>query len=79
MTQLSNINKIYIYKLEINNYNHETTNLAINTMKHLKISCPKHKIGSLLLSSRYMTNYMKTCSFLHAGFTETMKVFENLF
>ena len=25
-----------------------------------------------------MTNYMKTCSFLHAHFTETMKVVENL-
>ena len=26
-----------------------------------------------------MTNYMKTCSFLHAPFTEKMKVCENLF
>ena len=31
-------------------------------MKHLKISCQKHKIDSLLLSSRCMTNYMKSCS-----------------
>ena len=28
--------------------------------------------------TRFMTNYMKTCSFLHAQFTETMKVVENL-
>ena len=28
-------------------------------MKHLKISCQKHKIDSLLLSFRCMTNYMK--------------------
>ena len=28
----------------------------------------KHKIGSLFLSSRCMTNYMKICSFLHAHF-----------
>ena len=26
-----------------------------------------------------MTNYMKTCLFIHAHFTETMKVVENLF
>ena len=56
-------------------------------MKHLKISCQKHKIDKsiiviqvcLLLSSRCMTNYMKTCSFLHAHFFELMKVVENLF
>ena len=55
-----------------------TTQLLIITqytpMKHLKISCQKHKMYSLLLSSRYMTNYMKTNSFLHAHFTETMKI-----
>ena len=43
------------------------------------ISCQKHKIGCLLLSSRYITNYMKTCSFLHAHLTETIKVVENWF
>ena len=47
-------------------------------MKHLKISCQKHKIGSQVLSSRYKTNYIKTCSFLHAHFTETRKIVENL-
>ena len=47
-------------------------------MKHLKISCQKHKIDSLLLSSRCMTNYMKSCSFLRAHFFELMKVVENL-
>ena len=49
-------------------------------MKRLKISCQKHKIGSLVLSSRYKINYIKTCSFLHAHFSETMefKVDENL-
>ena len=48
-------------------------------MKQLKIGCQKHKIDSLLLSSRCMTNYMKSCSFLHAHFFELMKVVENLF
>ena len=33
----------------------------------------------LLLSSRCMTNYMKTCSFLHDYFFELMKMVENLF
>ena len=33
-------------------------------MKHFKMRCQMHKIGSLLLSSRCMTKYMKTCSFL---------------
>ena len=43
-------------------------------MKHLKISCQKHKIDSLLLSSRCMTNFISTCSFL-----KIMKVVEDLF
>ena len=46
-----------------------TTQLAIyqyTPMKHRKLSCQKHKIDSLLLLSRCMTNYMKSCSFLHA-------------
>ena len=42
------------------------------------ISCLKNKIDSLLLSSRCMTNYMKSCSFLHAHFFESMKVVETL-
>ena len=45
-------------------------------MKHLKISCQKHKIDSLLLSSRCMTNYIKSCSFLHVHFFDLMKVQE---
>ena len=49
------------------------------SIKHLKISCQKHKIDSLLLSSRCMTNYIKTCSILLAHFTETMKEVEILF
>ena len=48
-------------------------------MKHLKIGCQKHAIDNLLLSSRYITNYMKTCPFLHPHFTEPMKVVANLF
>ena len=48
-------------------------------MKHLKISCQKHKIDSLSLSPRCITNYMKSCSFLHAHFFEEMTVVENLF
>ena len=47
--------------------------------KRLKISCQKYKMGSLLLSFKCMTYCMKPCSFLHAHFTETMKVDENLF
>ena len=43
------------------------------------MSSQRHKRGSLLLSSRCMTNHVKTCSFLHAHCTETMKVVENLF
>ena len=48
-------------------------------MKHLKISCQKHKIDSLLLSSRCLTNFVKSCSFLHAHFFELTKVVKNLF
>ena len=47
-------------------------------IKHLKISCQKLKPGSLLLSSRCMPTYMKTGSYLHAHFTETMKVVKTL-
>ena len=54
-------------------YSHTTTILAI----YLVISCQKYRIGSLLLSSRCITNYMKTCSFLHAHFSEARKVVEN--
>ena len=57
------------------NYNHATTNLTI----YSNSTSQEHRICSLLLSSRCMTNYMKTCSFLHANFTKTIKVFENLF
>ena len=40
-------------------------------IKHLKISCQLYKIGYQLLSSRFMPNYTKACSFLHAHYTET--------
>ena len=30
------------------------------------------------MPTRFMTNFMKKCSLLHAQFTETMKVVENL-
>ena len=50
--------------------------IASNEMS--QISCQKHNICSLLLSSRYKTNYIKTCSFLHAHFNGTMKEVENL-
>ena len=43
-------------------------------MKLLKISCQTHKIGSLIVSSRYKTNYIKNL-FIS---TEAMKVVENL-
>ena len=39
-------------------------------------SCQWYKIGYQLLSSRCMPNYTKTCSFLHAHYTETQKVVE---
>ena len=48
-------------------------------MKHFKICCQMHIIDILLLPFWYMTNYMKTFSFLHPHFTETMKVVANLF
>ena len=50
-------------------------------MKHLKVGFETHKLDSLLLSSKYMANYMytKTCSFLHPHFTVTMKVVASLF
>ena len=48
-------------------------------MKHLKLSCQKHRIDSLLLSFKCMTNDIKNCSFLHAHIFELMKVVENLF
>ena len=59
-----------------------TTQLAIQQytpMKHLKVSCQKYKMDSLLLSSRCVTNYMKSCSFLHAHFFELLKVVEIFF
>ena len=45
-------------------------------MKHIKISCQKHKLGSLLLTYRCRINYIKTCSFLYACFTETIRSWE---
>ena len=47
-------------------------------MKRLKINCHQRKLGSLVLSSRYKINYIKTCSFLHAHFSETMIAVENV-
>ena len=47
-------------------------------MKRLTISRQKHKISCVVLSSMYTTNYIKLISFLHAHFTETMKVVEDL-
>ena len=44
-------------------------------MKHLKINYQKHKNRQSII----MTNYMKSCSFLHAHIFELMKVVENLF
>ena len=61
-----------------NCYNHATTKLAISTNGMSQISCQRHKIGSLLLSPMYKTNCIKTCSFLHAHFSGTMKDVENL-
>ena len=59
-------------------YSHATTKLAISPNEMSQIRCQKHKIGNLLLSSRYKTNYIKTRQFLHAHFSGTMKVVENL-
>ena len=45
-------------------YNHATTYLVMLPMKRLNIRCQNRTIGSLVLSSRYKTNYIKTtCSF----------------
>ena len=44
-------------------------------MKRLNKSCQKHKIGKLLLSSRYITNYVKL---EHFYILISMEVVENL-
>ena len=71
---LSFINESFnFFLLEVHLIYTTTTQLAIKQyapMKHLNISCKKHKIDSLLFSSRCMTNDMKSCSFLHAHFFE---------
>ena len=53
-------------------YNQATGNLAIHSHETSqdKLSEAYNIIDSLLLSSRCMTNYMKTCSFLYAHFFE---------
>ena len=63
----------------VRQYNQATTILAICSNETSQDKLSKDKISSLLLSSRCMANYMKTCSFLHAHFTETMKIVESLF
>ena len=47
---------------------HVTANFI--SIKHLKIICQKHKVVSLLLPSMCIPNYMKTCQFLYANFTD---------
>ena len=66
----------YLYQntLSLQPCNYQVSNM----FQWNQMSCQKHKIGSLLLSSRYKTNYINTCSFLHAHFSGTMKVVENL-
>ena len=61
-----------------NYYNHATTKLAISSNEMSQDKLSRHNIGILILSSGYKTNYIKTCSFLHAHFSETMKVVENV-
>ena len=53
-------------------YNQATTKLAFhsNETSKDKLSIIKKK-GYILLSSRCMPNYTKTCSFLHADYAET--------
>ena len=53
--------------------------LTIYSNERLYISCQKHIVDSLLLSSRCKTNYMKNYSLLHAHFTGELKDVENLF
>ena len=55
-------------------YNHATTKLAISSYGMSQIRCQKHKIGSLLLSSRYKKSYIKSYSFLLAYFIGTLKI-----
>ena len=69
-----------MYTFILLSYNHSTTNLAIYSNGTSQDKLWKPNIGSLLsnlLSSRCLTNYMKIRSFLHAHFTETIKVDEN--
>ena len=58
-------------------YNHATTSLAIysNGTFQDKLSEAVYYCHP----GAAMTNYMKTCSFLHANFTESIKVVENLY
>ena len=61
----------------VNRYNHASTNLAFHSSGTSQHKLSIHKtIGSLLLSFWCMTNFMKTCSYLHASFTETIKIIE---
>ena len=55
---------------QLASYNHATSNFTIYSHETYQDNCQKHKIDSLLLSSRCMKNYMKNCSFLHAHFFE---------
>ena len=59
------------------NYNHATSRLAICLNETSQSQ--KHKLSSILLLSRCMTNYMEACSFLNAHFTETTEKVDNLF
>ena len=51
-------------------YNLATNRLAIYFLETSEDKLSEAKIDSLLLSSRCMTNYMRSCSFLHAHFFE---------
>ena len=74
--QSNDLHKYIAFMTQLTSYSHATTKLAVSSNEISQISSQKHKIGSLLLSSRYKTNYIK--SFPHAHFSGTMKVVENL-
>ena len=60
------------------NYNKAPINVAIYSNRISQNQLSKHEIGCLLLSQGCITNYMKTCPFVHVHFTETIKEVENL-
>ena len=48
--------------------------ISSNETAQDKLSKAENRQSSIVIQVQYKTNYIKTCSFLHAHFSETMKV-----